>query len=130
MHRRTVYSILLIAIAGGCGSPAQPPQSGGRTASYWAEVLEKPDPDVALRRKAATKIGTLVLLDDVVMPALLAALKDPDPEVRSNAARSLGVYSGARGVEALPALQEIQSNDPNKKVREAAAKAVETITAQ
>jgi HEAT repeat protein len=93
-------------------------------------VLEKPDPDVALRRKAATKIGTLVLLDDVVMPALLAALKDPDPEVRSNAARSLGVYSGARGVEALPALQEIQSNDPNKKVREAAAKAVETITAQ
>jgi len=77
-------AILALTVVG-C-SKSLPPQSGGRTASYWAEVLQQPDPDVELRRKAATKLGTLILMDPVAMPALLQALKDSDADVRSNAA--------------------------------------------
>jgi HEAT repeat protein len=85
---------------------------------------------VALRRKAATKLGTLVLLDPVALPALVGALTDADAEVRANAARSLGVYSGPRGGEVLPVLRELGERDPDAKVRQAAAAAVEKLAAE
>lgn len=125
MVRRVAWAAVLVVVAGGCGK-TPPPQSGGRTAGYWAEVLGQSD--VALRRKAATKLGSLVLIDPVAMPALVEALKDSDAEVRANAARSLGVYSGARGGEVLPALRELQERDPDAKVRQAAAKAIEKLS--
>jgi HEAT repeat protein len=109
----------------GCAK-TYPPTSGGRTASYWAEVLEQPD--VELRRKAATKLGPLVLIDKAAMPALVAALKDPDGEVRSAAVRSLGIYTGARGREVLPTLREMEQQDADAIVREAAALAVKRLT--
>ena len=96
MARRWVWVLLLTCLLGGCGK-TEPPRSGGRTASYWVEVLQQPDPDVELRRKAALKLGPLVLKDNVVMPALLVALKDPDSQVRSAALRSLSIYSGSQG---------------------------------
>jgi len=116
--------------ASGCGKKPGPPQSGGRTADYWAEVLRQPAPDVVLRRKAATKLGTLILIDGAAMPALIDALRDSDAEVRANAARSLGVYSGPRGGEALPPLREILERDPDAKVRQAAAKAIEKLNGE
>jgi hypothetical protein len=125
MVRRVAWAAVLVMVASGCGK-APPPQSGGRTAGYWAEVLGQPD--VPLRRKAATKLGSLVLIDPVAMPALVEALKDSDAEVRANAARSLGVYSGARGGEVLPALRELHERDPDAKVRQAAAKAIEKLS--
>ena len=125
MVRKTILAALLALAVGGCGK-APPPQSGGRTAGYWAEVLGQPD--VQLRRKAATKLGSLVLIDSLAMPALVGALKDSDAEVRANAARSLGVYSGPRGGEVLPLLRELQERDPNSKVRQMAASAIEKLS--
>ncbi len=109
----------------GCGK-TYPPTSGGRTASYWAEVLQQPD--VELRRKAALKLGPLVLKDQAALPALVAALKDPDAEVRWGAVRCLGIYTGPRGREFLPALRDMEQRDPDASVRAAAAKAVVKLT--
>lgn len=118
---------VLVVMCLHCGCSKNPPRSGGRTAGYWAEVLKQDN--VELRRKAAVKLGPLVLIDDAAMPALVGALKDADAEVRADAARSLGVYSGSRGAEVLPALREVQQKDSNPKVRQAAAAAVEKISA-
>jgi HEAT repeat protein len=128
MRKRWICLLAAVLVLGGC-QKKHPPTSGGRTASYWAEVLQKPDPDVALRRKAALKIGPLLLMDDAVVPALLTALKDSDAEVRSSAARSLGIYSGKKGPEVLPALRDLQ-DDNDAKVREAVAKAVQRLSDQ
>jgi HEAT repeat protein len=120
-----VLSILVAAcFVSGCGT--DPPRSGGRTADYWAEVLKLDN--VELRRKAAAKLGPLILIDDAALPALVGALKDRDAEVRAAAARSLGVYSGPKGPEVLAPLQDLQQNDANAKVRQAAAAAVERLT--
>jgi len=125
--RQWLCLAILACLLIGCGK-TEPPRSGGRTASYWVEVLRKPDPDVTLRRKGAAKLGSLILLDDSALPALLGALKDADAGVRSAAALSLGVYSGPRAKEVMPALGEVRQQDPIAAVREAAAKAMERLT--
>jgi HEAT repeat protein len=124
--KRLLFVTLLALSIAGCGAK-EVFTSGGRTASYWADVLVKPDPDVKLRRKAVTKLGPLSLLAPEAIPGLLAALKDADPGVRMGAARALGIYSGPKAGEVVPALSEVQHHDPNKKVREAAARAVKRL---
>jgi HEAT repeat protein len=123
MAKRLICLAWLALLAAGC-SP-EPPRSGGRTASAWAKALQ--EPNVEMRRKAAIKLGPLAQLDDAAIPALLGALKDADPEVRTSAARSLGIYAGPKGSEVLPALSEVQQNDADRNVRQAAAKAIEHL---
>jgi HEAT repeat protein len=126
MRKWTALMILVATLLPiGCGK-SHPPTSGGRTASYWADVLHKDD--VELRRKAAAKLGPLVLIDKAAMPALVESLKDPDVEVRSAAVRSLGIYSGSRCREVLPQLRETEQNDAEAAVRDAAAQAVKRLT--
>ena len=126
MRTKAVFVTMVAALLlTGCGK-TYPPTSGGRTASYWAEVLRQPD--VELRRKAAVKLGVLVLKDKAALPALMDALRDSDPEVRSGAARSLGVYTGPRGREVLPALRELEQRDADASVREAAGEAIKRLT--
>jgi HEAT repeat protein len=121
---------ILVTVCGalvlvGCGK-THTPTSGGRTASYWAEVLQKEE--VELRRKAAAKLGPLILIDKAALPALLSAIKDSDAEVRSATARSLGIYTGSRAGEVLPALREMAKQDADTTVREAATKAIERLS--
>jgi HEAT repeat protein len=120
---RAVGLALLGCLVAGCGN-AESVTSGGRTAAYWADVLEQQNKDVTLRRKAATKLGALILIDKAAFPAVLAALKDPDADVRGLAARSLGLYSGTKGGLALPALHALQEQERDKKVLEAVEKAL------
>lgn len=121
MAKRLIWMGLLACAFVGCAKDT--PRSGGRTASYWAEALKQSD--VEQRRKAATKLGPLLLMDGAALPALVGAVKDTDPGVRIAAARSLGIYSGPKAPEALPVLREMQEHDPDVKVREAAASAIE-----
>lgn len=130
MRKRLLRLALVPLVLGllsfaGC-SKKELPRSGGRTAGYWAKVL-RDEPKADLRVKAATKIGPLVLIDKDAFPALLLALKDGNAAVRLAAARSLGIYSGPKSGEALPALREVREHDPDKRVREAAGKAVEDL---
>jgi HEAT repeat protein len=117
----------LAALAAGFSSCRAKPAytSGGRTASYWAEILQQPD--VEMRRKAAVKIGPLMFTDAAALPATLAALKDEDVKVRLAAIRSLKLYAGAKASQAIPALNELQANEKDLQVREAASKAVEVL---
>src|SRR5271166_3005792 len=89
----------------GCG-PQNPYTSGGRTAAKWGEVLRQPD--VEARRKAAVKIGPLLLSDPAAMPVALDALKDTDTKVRLSAIRSLRIYAGRKAQEAVVALREVE----------------------
>jgi hypothetical protein len=117
----------LVCLCAGC-SKTYPITSGGRTASAWADVLRAPNEAVALRRKAATKLGPLVLIDDAAMPALLLALQDKDAGVRRLAARSLGIYSGPRAEEVLPSLLNLKQQEKDRTVQEAAATAIERMS--
>jgi HEAT repeat protein len=123
MPKRLVWLALLLALTGGCKK--DPPQSGGRTAEFWAQVLQ--EPDVEQRRKAATKLGPLILTDPAALPALLVAVKDADAGVRAAAAWSLGIYSGPKSSEVLPVLQELEK-DKEAKVRAAATQAIKDLS--
>ena len=126
MRMKHIFVLAAVALVlTGCG-PKYPPTSGGRTASYWADVLQQPD--VEMRRKAATKLGPLVLIDKAALPALVGALKDSDAEVRSAAVRCLGIYTGSKGQDYLPVLREMEQQDADPTVREAAAKAIKRLT--
>ncbi len=60
-----------------------------------------------------------------VVPALVEALKDKEPEVRWGAANGLGYY-GEQARDAIPALQAIQ-HDPDARVRRAVGAALARI---
>jgi HEAT repeat protein len=118
--KRLVCVVLLASCLGGCGK-TEPVRSGGRTASYWMQALR--EPDISLRRKAAVKLGPLVLTDEAALQALLAALRDADPEVRSGAAWALGTFCGPRAADVIGELRSLQQ-DPDARVRAAVVKAI------
>jgi hypothetical protein len=130
--RTAVVAFAVIALTGaavafgGCGSKPTY-TSGGRTASYWVKVLTQPD--VEMRRKAAVKIGPLILSDEAALQATLSALKDEDLAVRLAAIRALKIYSGPKASRTIPALREVQEHDKDEHAREAAAKAAEALSA-
>jgi HEAT repeat protein len=63
-----------------------------------------------LRATAATALGSFSSIDDLILPALIAALKDPEPKVRAAAASALGQL-GPKARPALPALISVM-NEP------------------
>jgi HEAT repeat protein len=112
----------VVALAGGCGTPA-PPLAHGKPVGDWVRALQ--DPDVRVRKKAATVLGNVGAIDAAVVPALAGALRDRDAGVRSEAALALLKIGPAAG-DAAPALAEAQTDrDPN--VRTYAARALERI---
>lgn len=86
------------------------------------------DPNADLRAGAVAALGFFKLTDEVkaLLPDLLQALNDKNPEVRRRAALSLGAF-GVAAREAVPALTAMLKDDPN--VQLAAALALEKIAA-
>jgi HEAT repeat protein len=120
-HR--VKSICLVALMiafCGCGQ-SLPPLAGAK----WAVALR--DSNARVRRKAAFTLGNIGPCDSAVLPALVAALEDTDAGVRRQTIVALLKY-GPAGRQALPVLAKLKQKDPDTKVRQYAARAVEQLS--
>jgi len=111
--------VMMVIISPSCGKE-QPRLAGTK----WSETLRDPNPK--LRKKAAFTLGNIGPSDPAVLPALIGALKDADPEVRCEAI--LGLLKWASEAKAaIPNLIELQEKDQDAKVRNYAAKALEKL---
>jgi HEAT repeat protein len=122
MKRLALVAVAALA-SGGCGE-TQPTLAGGKPVAHWVSALQ--DPDAKLRKTAVFKLGNVGPADAAVLPALLGALKDSDAGVRREAILAL-MKCGPDARDAIPALSEIRGRDPDPKVREHAARALERI---
>jgi hypothetical protein len=115
--RPIVAATLVIGLAG-CGKT--PTVDTGKRVHYWVQVLQ--EPDAGRRKEAVFKLGNLGPTDPgTVLPALTAALKDADAQVRCEAILAL-VKCRPAADQAGPALADIQATDEDPQVREYAGK--------
>ena len=94
---RVVPWLILVVPLTGCGK--KEPLHQGKSAAQWRLILRDSEPDS--RRDAVTAMGALKVKDAV--PDLIAALKDPDEQVRARAAEALWSLGPAAG-DAVSAL--------------------------
>ena len=91
-------------------------------------IIALGDPDPAVQQEAKDAIA---LIDPALGPALARYLTQParplSKQQRKNLAESLGQQGSA---QALPQLQQAAQNELNPEVKQALAKAIETINAQ
>jgi HEAT repeat protein len=107
----------------GCGN-SEPALSGGKPVAYWVDALRAPDPRV--RKEAVFKLGNAGPIEPGVYPSVVAALADADALVRMEAVKSL-VKFGPAAQEALPVLLEVRQQDPDARVRQTAARALDVL---
>jgi HEAT repeat protein len=122
--RYRVTSTGLVALAiifFGCGqTPA--PLAGAK----WAAALR--DSNAKVRKKAAFTLGNIGACDTSVLSALLLALEDADAGVRCQAILAL-LKCGPAGRQGISALDKLKQKDPEIKVRQFAARAIEQLSA-
>jgi HEAT repeat protein len=98
-----------------------PTETKSTVTAPLVEIM-KGDPERTVRERAAMALGPIG--DRSVVPALLAALKDPSDFVGAAAAHSLGQLAGP---EAIPALEEFAQRASGKSQADAARGAIERI---
>lgn len=99
--------------------------TGAETAiPYLVEILET-DPSLDLRRSALINIRRVGA--DPVVDVLIRALDQPDPEVRSLAARALESVGYPAAKAAIPKLENLLHNDLNSDVRVSAVRALSLL---
>ena len=114
MRRSTGCVLLVVLLASGCGK--------GSTA-YWIEQLKSPDD--GMRLKAVRTLPERRADAAQVVPALIEALNDKEPDIRRGAAFGLGTF-GDQGKEAVPALVA-RLSDKDTGVRKAAGTSLKLI---
>src|SRR5215831_19358490 len=72
---RVAVTLVLVLLLSGCGKP-KTTLAGGKPVSHWLEAIHNPDPRV--RKTAIFKLGNVGASEADVLPAVTAALKDPD----------------------------------------------------
>lgn len=100
----------------------------GKMATWAAPALGEVsnDEDVRVRSRVMLALLEMEKIDpegELVMPALLEALKDESPVVRSEAVNALA----PKGTEVMPQLVQLLENDKEGSVRAAAARALGPI---
>jgi HEAT repeat protein len=120
---RTIVPVLLVVTLLGCRK-VEPTLAGGKPPAQWVQALNDPDP--AVRKNAARKLGNVGAADPAALPALTAALNDPDAGVRAEVILAL-VKFGPEAKDAVPRLTQIQRGDANARVRDYASKALARI---
>ena len=120
--RLVFLAVTSVALLVGCAK-TQPTMVHGKAASDWVQALQSAD--AKTRKKAAEKMGSAGAVDPAIVPALAAAVKDKETDVRLAAVMAL-LKIGPAAQEAVPALTEAK-NDKDIRVRDLAAKAVEKI---
>src|SRR5436305_13389818 len=72
----------------GCGSSSsKPEQVHGQPIEHWLQVLKQPN--AAKRKQAARVLGNVGMAEQEIVTALIAAVRDPAPEVRLEAVTAL-----------------------------------------
>ncbi len=126
-----IFLCLMLLAGSGAFSPAQPTPLPSPTPTVIADVPEEiqaiidqllNDPDAGRRAIAASKLGAERFQHPASLEPLIAALQDEAPEVRQNAARSLGKLGDERAIDPLQELLR----DNQSPVRDAAAEALQT----
>ncbi len=115
---KTVWVLGFALIVAGCGRSEAVYQ--GKRMSFWVRQLR--GPDAAGRQEAVQALGAIGV-DSV--PALIAALNDPSPDIRAAATDALGRV-GPAAKAALPALTATLK-DTDKAVRQHAAFALGVV---
>jgi len=121
--RISIVVVLLIA-SSGCSSKSRPILAGGRPVNDWVRALSDPNP--ALRKKAADKLGNVGSNDPAVVAALCGGLQDQDADVRCAVILAF-VKIGPVAKEAIGPLKAMGRQDGDPRVRSYAAKAVERL---
>src|SRR5262249_7877407 len=118
---KSIGLVALVIALWGCGQTL-PPMAGAK----WAAALR--DSSAKARKKAAFTLGNIGPSDSAVVPALVTALGDADGGVRCQAILAL-VKCGPEGRQAIPLLEGLKEKDPDTKVRQHAARAIEQLSA-
>ncbi len=120
---KRIAPAMLLLLLTGC-RPARPVLAGGKPVAHWLQALQASNPQ--MRRNAIIKLGNVGAADPAALPAVVAALKDPDPGVRREAILAV-LRSPAKARETGPVLREMRDGDPDGRVRSAAAAAIDRI---
>jgi vesicle coat complex subunit len=117
----TLLLTALVATAStGCGK-SQPTLAGGKPIRYWVEAINDSNP--MTRKEAALHLGNVGPTDDAALPALLGAMRDPDPRVRCEVILAV-VKFGPDAKQAVDDLTDLKLHDGDAKVRDHASKAL------
>ncbi len=117
MSRFAFGALVAILALGACGC------GGSKSTAEWIELSKSKDS--AERSRAIGALAEKKSEAEVVIPALVEALKDTEAFARRDAARALGSF-GAAASAAVPALR-LASRDKNGHVRQAAKDALMRI---
>ena len=90
---------------------------GGGVPEVYLALVEKlrGDDDNEVRASVAAALGTMQSAAEAIVPLLISALEDPNPNVRLNAARALGDL-GPKAASATSALERLSQDDQDSVV--------------
>jgi HEAT repeat protein len=117
-------ALCLTSIASAQGTAGKEPVADGRTLSQWVEELKAPAPQT--RNAAAYEISGMGPAAAPAVPALIAALDDPEASVRFPVTVALGeIGPGAKSAE--PKLKQMMEEEINDEIAAAARRALRRI---
>ena len=117
-------ALCLTSIASAQGPAGKEPVADGRTLSQWIEELKGLAPQT--RNAAAYEISGMGPAAAPAVPALIAALDDPEASVRFPVTVALGeIGPGAKA--AVPKLKQMMEEEINDEIAAAARRALRRI---